>query len=49
MEGIKEVEKRKRRTRPPRRAARRKSGPHVRSHPYEVGRKAIQLCLEERR
>ena len=47
MEGIKEVERKRKRPRPPRGAARRKSGPHAHSHPYEVRRKAVQLCLEE--
>src|SRR5690348_18461569 len=47
MEGHKEVEKSKRRTRPPRGAARRSSGPHTHSHSWEVRRKAVQLCLEE--
>ena len=47
MEGIKEVEKSKRRTRPPRGAARRSSGPQTHSHALEVRRKAVQLCLEE--
>ncbi|HKS73533.1 MAG TPA: helix-turn-helix domain-containing protein, partial [Terriglobales bacterium] len=38
----------KKRNRPPRgAAARRKSGPHTHSHPYEIRRKAVQLCLEE--
>ena len=52
MEGINEVQgkrKRKRkRTRPPRGAARRARGPQSHSHPFEVRRKAVQLCLEER-
>src|SRR5215470_89521 len=47
MEGTKEVEKSKRRTRPPRGAARRSSGPHAHSHALEIRRKAVQLCLEE--
>ncbi len=47
MEGTKEVGKSKRRTRPPRGAARRSIRPHVHAHPLEVRRKAVQLCLEE--
>jgi transposase InsO family protein len=47
MEGIKEVERKSRRTRPPRGAARRTNRPHPYSHPFEVRRKAVQLCLEE--
>ena len=47
MEGPKEVEKSNRRTRPPRGAAWRTIRPHAYSHPFEVRRKAVQLCLEE--
>jgi transposase len=47
MEGIKGVQGKRKRTRPPRGAARRARGPHVHSHPSEVRRKAVQLCLEE--
>jgi transposase-like protein len=45
MESTKKVQGK--RTRPPRGAARRSIRPHAHSHPYEVRRKAIQLCLEE--
>src|SRR5215471_6934919 len=48
MEGTKEVRRKRKSTRPPRGAARRKSGPHVRVHSFEVRRKAVQLCLEEK-
>ena len=47
MEGIKEVQRKTKRTRPHRGAARRSVCPHVHSHPFEVRRKAVQLCLEE--
>src|SRR5215469_12095002 len=47
MEGIKEVQGKRKRTRPPRGAARRARGPHAHAHPFEVRRKAVQLCLEE--
>jgi transposase InsO family protein len=47
MEGIKGVERKSKRTRPPRGAARRTNGPHAHSHPFEVRHKAVQLCLEE--
>jgi transposase InsO family protein len=47
MEGIKGVERKSRRTRPPRGAARRAIRPHPHSHPFEIRRKAVQLCLEE--
>ena len=48
MEGTSEVEgKKRKRARPPRGAARRTVGPQAHSHPYEVRRKAVQLCLEE--
>jgi transposase-like protein len=47
MEGISEVQGKRKKTRPPREAARRSIRPHVYSHPFEVRRKAVQLCLEE--
>ncbi|HXX22056.1 MAG TPA: IS481 family transposase [Terriglobia bacterium] len=47
MEGIKEAGRKGKRTRPPRGAARRTIRPHAHSHPFEVRRKAVQLCLEE--
>jgi len=47
MEGINEVQGKRRRTRPPRGAARRTIRPHAHAHPFEVRRKAVQLCLEE--
>ncbi len=47
MEGLKEVERKSRRSRPPRGAARRTIRPHAHSLPFEVRRKAVQLCLEE--
>src|SRR5215471_17649103 len=47
MEGIKKGPGKRKRTRPPRGAARRSSGPHAHSHSFEVRRKAVQLCLEE--
>ena len=47
MEGIEGVERKSKRTRPPRGAARRSKRPHAHSHPFEVRRKAVQLCLEE--
>jgi len=47
MEGIKEGPGKRKRTRPPRGAARRSRGPHAHSHALEVRRKAVQLCLEE--
>ena len=47
MEGTKEVQRKRKSPRPSRGAARRKSGPRAHSHPYEVRRKAVQLCLEE--
>ena len=48
MEGTKEVQRKRKRPRPPRGAARRTNRPHAYSHPYEVRRKAVQLCLEEK-
>ena len=47
MEGISEVQGKGRKTRPPRGAARRSTHSRVHSHPFEVRRKAVQLCLEE--
>ena len=47
MEGISEVQGKRKKTRPPRGAARRSIRPHAHSHPFEVRRKAVQLCLEE--
>jgi hypothetical protein len=48
MEGINEVQGKTEKTRPPRGgAARRSIRSHVHSHPFEVRRKAVQLCLEE--
>ena len=47
MEGTNEVQGNRKRTRPPRGAARRVRGPHPHFHPFEVRRKAVQLCLEE--
>ena len=47
MEGIKEVQGKRKKTRPPRGAARRSNCPHAHSHSFAVRRKAVQLCLEE--
>src|SRR6516165_2105236 len=47
MEETKKVQGKRRRTRPPRGAARRTGRPHAHSHSFEVRRKAVQLCLEE--
>ena len=47
MEETKKVQGKRRRTRPPRGAARRTGRPHAHSHAFEVRRKAVQLCLEE--
>ena len=47
MEGIDKVQGKRKKTRPPRGAARRSNCPHTYSHPFEVRRKAVQLCLEE--
>ena len=47
MEGTNEVRGKRKRARPPRGAARRVRDPHPHSHPFEVRRKAVQLCLEE--
>jgi transposase-like protein len=47
MEGISEVPGKRKKTRPPRGAARRSIHAHVHSHPFEVRRKAVQLYLEE--
>jgi hypothetical protein len=47
MESTKKVRGKRKRTRSPRRAARRSSHLHTHSHPFEVRRKAVQLCVEE--
>jgi hypothetical protein len=47
MEGISEVPGKRKKARPPRGAARRSVHSPVHSHPFEVRRKAVQLCLEE--
>jgi len=47
MEGISEVQGKRKKTRPPRGAARRSIHSHPHSHPLEVRRKAVQLYLEE--
>ena len=47
MEGTNEVQGKRKKTRPPRGAARRPVPPHAHSHSFEVRRKAVQLCLEE--
>ena len=47
MEGISQVEGKRKRTRSPRGAGRRSIRPHAHSHPFEIRRKAVQLCLEE--
>jgi transposase-like protein len=47
MEGTSEVQGKRKRTRPPRGAARRTKRPQPHLHPFEVRRKAVQLCLEE--
>jgi transposase-like protein len=47
MEGIHKVQGKRKKTRPPRGTARRSNCPHAHSHPFEVRRKAVQLCLEE--
>src|SRR5574342_819331 len=47
MEGNREVQGKRKRTRALRRAARRGVRPHAYSHPFELRRKAVQLCLEE--
>jgi hypothetical protein len=47
MEGISQVEGKRKRTRSPRRAGERAARPHAHSHPFEIRRKAVQLCLEE--
>ena len=47
MEGTNEVQGKRKKTRPPRGAARRTVRPQAHSHPFEVRRKAVQLCLEE--
>ena len=47
MEGNGEVQGKRKGTRALRRAARRAVRPHAYSHPFELRRKAVQLCLEE--
>ena len=47
MEGIDKVQGKRKKTRPPRGAARRSIHSHVHSHLFEVRRKAVQLYLEE--
>jgi len=47
MKGISEDQGKRKKTRPPRGAARRSNCPHPHSHPFEIRRKAAQLCLEE--
>jgi hypothetical protein len=47
MEGIDKVQGKRKKTRPPRGAARRSIHSHVHSHPFEVRRQAVQLYLEE--
>ena len=47
MEGISEVQGKRKETRPPRGATRRSNRPHPHSYPFEVRREAVQLCLEE--
>jgi len=48
MESTKKGQGKKKRNRPPRGAARRRSQKHAHCHPFEVRRKAVQLCLEEK-
>jgi len=47
MEGIDKVQGKRKKTRPPRGAARRSIHSHPHSHPFEVRHKAVQLYLEE--
>jgi transposase-like protein len=47
MESIGTVQEKRKQAHVPRRAARRPVRPHVHSHPFEVRREAVQLCLEE--
>ncbi len=47
MEGNSEVPEKRRRPHSSRRAKRRASGRHHLVYPYELRRKAVQLCLEE--
>ena len=47
MEGIDKVQGKRKKTGPPRGAARRSIHSHPHSHPFEVRRKAVQLYLEE--
>ena len=47
MEEDGEVQGKRKQTRALRKAARRAVRPHTHSHPFELRRKAVQLCLEE--
>ena len=47
MEGTNGVQRKRKKTRPPRGAARPTKGPQPHLHPLEVRRKAVQLYLEE--
>ena len=47
MERISKAQGKRKRTHPARGTARRSTRPHAHSHPFEVRRKAVQLCLEE--
>jgi len=47
MEGISEVQGKRKKTRPLRGTTRRSDCPRRHSHPFEVRRKAVQLYLEE--
>jgi transposase-like protein len=47
MEAISEVQGKRKKTRPPRGAARRSIHSHPHSHPFEVRLKAVRLHLEE--
>jgi len=47
MKDANKVQGKRKKTRPPRGAARRTVRRHAHSHPFEVRRKAVQLCLEE--
>ena len=41
MAGTNEVQRKRKKARPPRGAARQTNGPHVYPHPFEVRRKAV--------
>ncbi len=47
MESTKKVQGKRKIPRPPRGAARRRSQKHAHCHPFEIRRKAVQLCMEE--